>query len=558
MLVQTVRMRLVPARADPYVLALSVLVAAAGWIVHAVVAPPDTYWTIDNGGKALVLANLREDPGRTWIEYPGRRIDPELRWFPQPLDGAEPYGVRRDGRVVSQYASPFVWLTLPFAAALGFRGLAVLPALAAGAAVLLTGGLAARRAGAAAGRDAATVLALATPLLFYASVFWEHAVVTALAAGAFATAAGRPRPLAAGLLAGAAGLLREECFLLAAAIAVAIAAAGGNRRLPRFLAGAAAGALAALAFQKLVTGAWTGVHVGVNRPVPFVHAADALRGLLLGTGSSGVPVALVALPIAALAAGRWLRERAAAAARTLTAAGAAALAAIAATALLRFPGGGDEALALIRSNSALLFVPWVLCVPFLPARTDRGPGPPRDVLAWAPLLFVAAFVVLVPERSITGVHPGPRMLLPALPAAAVLLAERFPRRRLPAAAVAIALVVSTAWTAQSLRLLHDKRHAASELTAAIAADPHRVVATDLFWLPTELAVLWDRKEFHLVRGPEDLAALGARAAAAGDREILAVTTPGAPGAVRTVAHPRLPEFAAALHVRTAPERGGGP
>lgn len=41
-------------------------------------------------------------------------------------------------------------------------------------------------------------------------------------------------------------------------------------------------------------------------------------------------------------------------------------------------------------------------------------------------------------------------------------------------------------------------------------DPRRVVATDLFWLPTELPSLWRSKQLHLVRGPDDLARSRAR------------------------------------------------
>ena len=104
---------------DPLPLALGAIVAALGLTLHAALGPPGTCWTFDDGGKALVLANLLEDPGRTWIPYPGQAIDPDFEFFPIPLGGDEPYAQLRNGRVVSSYLSPFVWLTLPFAAALG-------------------------------------------------------------------------------------------------------------------------------------------------------------------------------------------------------------------------------------------------------------------------------------------------------------------------------------------------------------------------------------------------------------------------------------------------------
>ncbi|MGQ0720303.1 MAG: hypothetical protein ACT4PE_01875 [Candidatus Eiseniibacteriota bacterium] len=523
---------------DPVVTTLSVAVAAGGFLLHALLGPPSTPWTIDDAGKRLVLANLKEDAGRTWIRYPGAALDPEFRWFPQPLDGPEPYGVVREGRVVSQYLSPFVGLTLPFERLLGDTGLAALPALSAGAAVLLIGALAARRSGRSAGRLAALIFAFATPLLFYASVFWEHAPAAALAAGVFLALAvpDRSRPLLAGALAGAACLLREEMFLLVIACAAALPLAGRRSELPRFLGGGAAGVIAWLVIQRVTTGSWTGVHVAVNAPVPFIHAAKAARALLLDPGFSGVPLVAVVVLLALLAT-------------RLAPVAALVLAAVSAAALARFPGGQDQALALIRSNSALVFVPWTIALAGL---RPAASGPARhDLLVVAPLLFVAAFVVLVPERSITGVHPGPRMLLPVLPAAAVLAAERFPRRLPAAVAFSLTLVVASAWSVRSLALLHDKREASGALHRALAADPRRLVATDLFWLPTDAAPLWDRKQFHLVRGPDDLAELARRAADSGEREMLLVTAPGrvtSPPLV-SLRPARLPAFAADFHVQ---------
>jgi len=543
-------------RRDPFVLGLAVAVAIAGVLVHIGIGPADTYWTIDNGGKALALESLLAHPGRPGLDYPGRSLDPELRWFPQPLAGAEPYARVRDGRIVSQYLSPFVTLTWPFARWLGFGGLAVLPALGAGLSVALAGALAARRSGRRAGRTAAAVLALASPLLFYGSVLWEHTLAAALATGALLALTGAttkpPRPMLAGLLVGATVLLREETALLAIALVLVLALTGGRRELPRFVAGLVPGLLALALFQKLATGAWGGVRLDANQPVPLVHAGAALRGLLLDPGASGLPILAALVPLVLLAAARLAPPdgRTAPALRTV---GLAGLATVSALALARFPGGEDEALALIGSNSALVFLPWTLALAFLPRRQPA----PHDPLDRVVLAFVALFVLLVPERSITGIHPAPRMLLVVLPAAAVIAAERFPAGRLPAGAFLVTLLLGGAWGVRSLQLLHDKREAAADLAAALDADPRRIVATDLFWLPTELASLWDRKEFHLVTGSADLAELARRAAAAGEREMLIVTTVGqlAAPAAATVRNPRLPAFSVDLHVQRL---GGSP
>ena len=77
---------------------------------------------------------------------------------------------------------------------------------------------------------------------------------------------------------------------------------------------------------------------------------------------------------------------------------------ISAVALIRFPGGQDEALALIRSNSALLFVPWALAVPLL---VRPAASVPRDVLLWAPLLFVAVSGWMMVHVAVE--RPGPSL-----------------------------------------------------------------------------------------------------------------------------------------------------
>lgn len=525
---------------DPFVGVLALAVTLAGVALHAGLGPRDTYWTIDNGGKALVLQQLRAHPGSGALDYPGAAVDPEMRWFPQPLTGNERYAVVRDGGIVSQYASPFVWAAWPFRAWLGFFGLGVLPALGGGLTILATGLLAARTG--ARPRVAAILVALGTPLLFYSSVFWEHSLTIAFAGFAFASLAGdRPEPGRAGLWIGLALFLREELVLLAIALLVAL----GVRRVPwsswlRAGAGVALGVAATLAFQRATTGAWGGVRVAVNAPVPFVHSAEAAQGLVFGTGFSGVgstlSVALAASILLAPLTGRF--------ARPLAAAAGVGLAAIALLAFVRFPGGQDGALALIRSNSALVFVPWAfLSVPSLRERDSR--------LAWIAWTFLVLFVLVVPERSITGIHPGPRMLLPLLPIFAVEASRRARESRASVLAFALLFVVAVGWNARSLQLLAGKRHLVGRVASALASDSRRVVATDLFWLPTELSALWSEKQFHLVTTPGDLAALCRAVGATGKREILVVVREGSieREPLARVSDARFPEFSVDVHVQ---------
>jgi len=533
------------------VLVLSVLAALAGGLLHGPLGPPDTFWTVDNGGKALVLENLRA--GRLDLAYPGASLDPDFRLFPQPIGGAEPYASRQGDRVLSQYASPFVWLTLPFAALLGFAGLGILPALGAGVAVWAAGRLA--RALGGDDRDAiiaAVLTGLASPLLFYAAAFWEHSLTAALVGLALLELVRNPaRPWAAGLFTAGACLLREELVLLLPAIAAGmIVAHFGARSTLRFLAGAVAGPVALALFHRATTGSWLGPHVAANPPAPFAHAADAVSGLLLSAGFTEVPVILSAFLAAAVIAVPRLHHRLG---RVVAPTAMLGLGAIAALAWFECPGPADAALALRHSNSVLIFLPWTLVLPF------SGPAPARSrVPVVAIVVFVGLFCLLVPARSITGIHPGPRMLLPLLPAAAALAAVRLGRASRATLFAALPLiVVACLWGAQSISLLRDKRELAAAISAAIAAQPQDIVATDLFWVPTELSPLWKEKRFYLLGDSESLQTLATRARAAGDTEILAIVAPGrGPGEPHaTVSSPRFPDFSVELHVLNV---GGDP
>ncbi|MBZ0269292.1 hypothetical protein K8I85_14155, partial [bacterium] len=230
-------------------------------------------------------------------------------------------------------------------------------------------------------------------------------------------------------------------------------------------------------------------------------------------------------------------------------AGAAAallLGAVSVSALVAYPGGEDRALALIRSNSALVFVPWILVAfPWGGRRLRRTDA----VLA----LFVLLFLALVPERTITGVHPGPRLLLfPLTMLAAAALAEGM--RTAPRRGIALVplLLGAAAWNVRSLDLLHDKRVHAGRIAEVIRARPEPVVATALFWLPTELPALWTEKRFHLVGDDGQARDLVALLTARGERALLVVDAPGSfdGHSVATVHSDDFPGFSVDLGVVT--------
>jgi hypothetical protein len=232
---------------------------------------PDAFYVGDPGIKLISAQNA--------VRFPAHPLD-----IPLPQIGTEPtphvegfFAVHGDhAHAVTSELFPI--LCAPLLTAFGWRGLYVLPALGfigtLAACAWLATVLDERR-------DAATVAILAglgTPFLFYGLEFWEHTPALALGIGGAALLLNAARrhaerhadtgaSLAAGLLMGAAILLRPEAIWFGVAVAAA------SRLLVqqptwRSLAIAAAGAAIALLPLELYTvlhfGSWVPGHIGVN------------------------------------------------------------------------------------------------------------------------------------------------------------------------------------------------------------------------------------------------------------------------------------------------------
>jgi hypothetical protein len=159
-------------------------IAAVALVYLATLAllPPGGLWIVDNGSKRIqteaLLANGFRDFSLPW---PGRELDPDFAFNPLP----SVFSVVRDGRLYSLYSPVFPALSaLPFRA-FGDAGLSLLPLLASLALLGFVGRIADLAELPPPGRALSILVAgLATPVWFYAVVFWEHAVVAALCLGA--------------------------------------------------------------------------------------------------------------------------------------------------------------------------------------------------------------------------------------------------------------------------------------------------------------------------------------------------------------------------------------
>ncbi|MEO7555329.1 MAG: hypothetical protein ABIV94_01830, partial [Acidimicrobiales bacterium] len=175
---------------------------------------------------------------------------------------------------------PLIYLGVPLWRALGPLGL-LIPAALGALAAAWAGGRLARNLGASTGALAVLATGLATPLLFYAADFWEHApaVGCLLAALALLT---HPTPtatraVAGGGLLGLAAVLRTEELLYIAAIGVAVLAVAPARRW-------ASGRRAALAAGAAASGAVFAANLVVQRRV----IGTALQGVRAGSQATEV------------------------------------------------------------------------------------------------------------------------------------------------------------------------------------------------------------------------------------------------------------------------------
>ncbi len=195
-------------------LALGVLVGVYGFAAF-VYLPTGAYWTPDNGIKRIQAENLRFRP---WpdlsLDYPGQWLDPELKYIPCAL----PICYRRGDQVhVAQPAVTAV-LARPFLPWLGDRGGLIIPMLAGLISALWIGHLT-QSLGLGPAWAGSLLAGLATPMLFYSVLWWEHTLAVALGLGAlWFTLQLRDSvrtAFLAGVLAGLAGSARKEMLLFA-------------------------------------------------------------------------------------------------------------------------------------------------------------------------------------------------------------------------------------------------------------------------------------------------------------------------------------------------------
>jgi hypothetical protein len=504
--------------------------------------PGDAYWINDEGNKALVARRLWGTGYRQAdFTQPGRAVDPEGRWFPIP----PPFALRRDGEFLSAYPLAYPALAAPGLAVWDARGLRLPAALGAAAAAALLAAWLAPALGARRALVAGLGLGLATPLFFYGVTVWEHAPATALALGAFLLLS-QPRQAAwwaAGTLIGVGVWLREEMALMAiAGLAAALLVRTPRGRIAALAAGAAAPLAALALFNALVYGDPRGGHVAANLAGGVLAGRgeagrlSALPGLLGGFGhGSGerwwFTALALGLPLTGALAPRRAREGS-----LLPLALAAAGLAVWALAAGWMLAGRSRLQELVQHNGLLLQWPLLALAGLGIARVRREPAwRATRVGVTAGLLFLAlalAAGILLPTsfgvQVGAGVHWGPRVLLPALPALVALAAAGERGRSSPARLAWIALALAgVGSSALSVWFLAQQKAEAALFAQRLLAQPPRVILTTNPFLGQQLAPLWRQKAILLALDASSLREAAAAVQRAGEPGFVFLAPAGA-------------------------------
>jgi len=526
-------------------------------------APALGFYSPDNALKWLQVRSLRFEGGalRTSLHYAGRSFDPQLRAVPL----GESFFTLRDGQIELVWPPWFALLSWPFEALLGARGLRVLPAcgavVAAACSALLAGRLIGRRA-----RVPTLLLGLlASPLIVYGMLVWEHAITAALACaavwlwlGELSVRAPRLRSWRSALAAAALALacaMRAELWVLCAALLFAAACSGREERHASLALGVW------LAVSSVPFALWTFAHsahaLPANAVRNFSHASlEYLRKVgagviaIFGWGSAdalawlGVVSCAAWLVLAAVSGERraWL-GRARGTALTLYALIAALLVG------RRMREATDTLHGLLESAPWLLLalgtVPRAL---LQEARVAERRLRALRLLARSLGAYVLFYLLSITLFSWAGPNGGrewgPRFILPLFPLAAPLCVLSFEARngtswRRAASYVcvglALALQVQGLWLAQRAEREHDK------LSRQLLAMPEGTLFVALdWWLPTALAVQFERRASFWLDDPAQWNEILARAACEDRAEVwLAGTQLPPPDVLRALTIPQL-------------------
>ncbi len=206
---------------------LAVLLIAAICLIYALLTalmPRDAFWITDGGNKFITMENIIRDRTDA-ISYPAADIDTEYKFFPY----SNFHFVRHHDNIYSIFPPYFSAFASFFYRAAGYWGLYLISIVSTGIVLLLMLRIIQRLKLPDKYLLSLPVLGLCTPFFFYSLTFWEMTLTAMLTTTAILMIVRRtennttiPEFLLAGLMMGSAIILREDIYVLAAALIAAM------------------------------------------------------------------------------------------------------------------------------------------------------------------------------------------------------------------------------------------------------------------------------------------------------------------------------------------------
>ena len=165
---------------------IAMCIVIAAYILVFVWLPSDVFWSPDEGAKFLQMNSISWQNGPQFqIVYSGVDTDPEFVFYPKGYPLAHIYPQKSD-RCNVRYNWP-IWFPLisyiPYFLA-GIRGLYLIP-LISGLGIVFISGRIAHRIHPKVAPLTILVVGLASPIIFYSVLFWEHTFTVLLGLLAF-------------------------------------------------------------------------------------------------------------------------------------------------------------------------------------------------------------------------------------------------------------------------------------------------------------------------------------------------------------------------------------
>ena len=510
-----------------------VAVLLVGWYVFLFLnTSHQGFWTADNGLKYLAIRSQVSHPlYPVGISLTNAELDPWKEATPL----IPPFVHQQDGKILPVFSPLFVVIGAVGWKLLGVWVLWWIPWLAALGLVAVMGwgfnsheSISINLTGDAGDevtpiRDYTTkigmlLVAVASPLAFYALNLWEHTTsLLFLMAGIALTWAGCPkqdiRPyrwVFSGFLLGVAGMFRLEAWVVA--VSWLVVSIWDNRRKywSSMLVGLVVAFLVWVVTNFRWTGSWLPMQFSENWMAygvsgihsPFINWCisrwDTVVNLLLSAHPQGwinliLNIGFVLGILFVFAVKKPL----------ITKVGYG-LMVVSYLIFLVLEITMEHPVAATAFTGGLLWCcPWVVFA--FPTRRTSPIGVNKEVkrLLVAVLVSIGLIVLMTPISR--GIHFGPRILLGVIPLFALMASRNIrPIRQEQGWRICVWVLIffSIIHQFHGIQLLNSQKRLNSALNVQVMELKEKVIITDLWWMPCDLARAWDNHSFFLVRNSE--------------------------------------------------------